>query len=138
MRRVFGYVVGTLLIWVIVALAIWHQQFWWWCEVHFGMVNEPGPYYGFWSGFGSDLGEYVIVGGVAQIAWHQYMMHNCHDPEGFLPWGCWRIGRHDAAGGMYKLCWKHHPDIGQRLTRDLIHRHHHEHRHSSIQPPGVT
>src|SRR3954467_10579080 len=27
-----------------------------WLQVHLGIVDEAGPYYGFWSGFGSDLG----------------------------------------------------------------------------------
>ena len=35
-----------------------------WLQVHTGTVNEPGPYYGFWSGFGSDLGEFGILGAV--------------------------------------------------------------------------
>jgi hypothetical protein len=35
-----------------------------WLRVHTGTVNEPGPYYGFWSGFGSDLEEFGILGAV--------------------------------------------------------------------------
>jgi len=34
---------------------------WYWFEVHTGTVNESGPYYGFWSGFGSDLGEVTLL-----------------------------------------------------------------------------
>jgi hypothetical protein len=37
-----------------------------WLEVHTGTVNEPGPYYGFWSGFGSDLEEFGILGDPAR------------------------------------------------------------------------
>jgi hypothetical protein len=33
-----------------------------WLAVHTGTVNEPGPYYGFWSGFGSDIAEFGIIG----------------------------------------------------------------------------
>src|SRR5690348_18359155 len=35
-----------------------------WLQVHTGTVNEPGPYYGFWSGFGSDLEEFGILGAI--------------------------------------------------------------------------
>jgi len=35
-----------------------------WLAVHTGTVDEAGPYYGFWSGFGSDLGEAALIGAV--------------------------------------------------------------------------
>jgi hypothetical protein len=35
-----------------------------WLQVHTGTVNESGPYYGFWSGFGSDLEEFGILGAI--------------------------------------------------------------------------
>jgi hypothetical protein len=38
--------------WVLNARPVDH-----WLAVHTGTVNEPGPYYGFWSGFGSNLTE---------------------------------------------------------------------------------
>jgi hypothetical protein len=37
------------VLWVLNAGPVDH-----WPAVHTGTVNEPGPYYGFWSGFGSD------------------------------------------------------------------------------------
>jgi hypothetical protein len=37
------------VLWVLNAGPVDH-----WLAVHTGTVNEPGPYYGFWSGFGSD------------------------------------------------------------------------------------
>jgi hypothetical protein len=33
-----------------------------WLEVHTGMDNDSGLYYGFWSGFGSDLTEFGVIG----------------------------------------------------------------------------
>ena len=53
---------------------------WWhavqhWLAVHTGTVNEAGPYYGFWSGFGSDLGELALIGAV----YGMLRKHNCHE-----------------------------------------------------------
>lgn len=66
-----------------------------WLAVHTGTVNEGGPFYGFWSGFGSDLGEVTIIGGMIGL----YRSHNCHNA------GCWRISHHTTPEG-YKLCKK--------------------------------
>jgi hypothetical protein len=95
----------------------WH---WWlplqhWLAVHTGADNEPGVYYGFWSGFGSDLGEVTLAGGLAAV----YRKHNCH-----TRW-CWRFGHHDftdqATGLTYRLCRRCHPDHpGPRVTRGRI------------------
>ena len=75
--------------------ALWH-----WIEVHTGSVNESGPYYGFWSGFGSDLGELALLGSIAAVWRH----HNCGVQ------GCWRIGRHRVAGTTHTVCRRHHPE----------------------------
>ena len=97
---------------------------WWhalqhWLAVHTGTINEAGPYYGFFSGFGSDLGEVTIVGGMFAI----YRKHNCH-----ARW-CWRFGRHgftdEATGLRYQLCRRHHPaHPGRHLHRAHIARIH--------------
>ena len=50
-----------------------------------GIDDLSGRWYGFWSGFGSDLGEFAIVA----VVWHHL---NCHEP------GCWRIARHHMNG----------------------------------------
>jgi hypothetical protein len=106
-------------------------MWWWhalqhWLAVHTGTVNEAGPYYGFWSGFGSDIGEVTIVGGLLAI----YKKHNCHSR-----W-CWRFGHHDfadeATGITWKLCRAHHPaHPGRRLTRDHIARIHKSNREAA-------
>jgi hypothetical protein len=93
-----------------------------WLQVHTGTVNEPGPYYGFWSGFGSDLAEFGILGATATAMYHLVKKWNCHEP------GCWRIGNHPAAGGQFNLCYRHHPDyMGRRPTHDMIERLHRQH-----------
>ena len=82
---------------------IWHliQH---WLAIHTGTLNEPGEYYGFWSGFGSDLGEGTIVVALAATLAHSVRKHNCHMP------GCWRVGRHPIEGTGYVVCRKHHPE----------------------------
>lgn len=52
-----------------------------------------GAWYNFWSGFGSDLGEFAAIG----VLWRKF---NCHEP------GCKRIGHLPHQG--YHYCKKHH------------------------------
>jgi hypothetical protein len=105
---------GTLA-WILNAHVVNH-----WLAVHTGTVNEPGPYYGFWSGFGSDLAEFGIIGAVATGVYQLVRKYNCHEP------GCWRVGNHPAAGGQFYLCYRHHPDYqGKKPTTELIAQLHH-------------
>jgi len=106
-----------IVIWVITS-----RQVGYWLQVHTGTVNESGPYYGFWSGFGSDLTEFGIIGAIATAAYQLFKKYNCHEP------GCWRVGSHPAAGGQFSLCYRHHPDYrGKKPTHELIERLHQEH-----------
>ena len=110
---------------VVVGLGIWLQHLrlvGHWLQVHTGTVNEPGPYYGFWSGFGSDLEEFGILGAIGATIYSLVRKYNCHEP------GCWRIGNHPAAGGQFHLCYHHHPDFqGKKPTHEVIERLHREH-----------
>jgi hypothetical protein len=93
-----------------------------WLQVHTGVINESGPYYGFWSGFGSDLEEFGILGAIGAAIYQLVKKYNCHEP------GCWRIGQYPAAAGQFLLCYRHHPDYqGRKPTHELIERLHHEH-----------
>ena len=106
-----------IALWVIHARLVGH-----WLEIHTGTVNEPGPYYGFWSGFGSDLTEFAVIGTIATGVYQLVRKYNCHYP------GCWRVGNHPAAGGQFSLCYIHHPDYqGKKPTHELIQRLHREH-----------
>lgn len=49
--------------------------------MHTGTVNEPGPYYGFFSGFGSDLGEYTLVFTLLGSIWRAEVRHREHMRE---------------------------------------------------------
>jgi hypothetical protein len=107
---------AALVLWVLHAGFVNH-----WLAVHTGTVNEPGPYYGFWSGFGSDIAEFGIIGAIGTAAYQLIKKFNCHEP------GCWRVGTHLAAGGQFALCYRHHPDYqGKRPTHDLIAKLHRE------------
>jgi hypothetical protein len=114
MRRGLVYV-GIVLVFIGLAWLL----LWWptiqphWLAVHTGTVNEAGPYYGFFSGFGSDIGEVTILGGVITI----YRGHNCHTK------GCWRVGVHTTPTG-YKLCKKCVAKPKSTLTLHPIHPDH--------------
>jgi hypothetical protein len=108
---------AAIVLWVLDA-----PQFNHWLGVHTGTLNESGPYYGFWSGFGSDLEEFGILGAIGAAIYQLVKKYNCHEP------GCWRVGQHPAAGGQFLLCYRHHPDYqGRKPTHELIERLHREH-----------
>jgi len=107
-------IVAGILAWVLDARDVNH-----WLGIHTGTLNESGPYYGFWSGFGSDIAEFGILGAIATGIYQLIKKYNCHEP------GCWRVGTHQAAGGQFLLCYRHHPDFhGVKPTHDLIVRMH--------------
>ena len=68
-----------------------------WLYHYFG-IQGSGPWYGFWSGAGSDIAEVAILGAIYKAARHK----NCHVK------GCWRIGK-PVDGTPYLACHKHHP-----------------------------
>ena len=110
-------VAATIVGWVLDAGPFNH-----WLAVHTGTVNESGPYYGFWSGFGSDLAEFGVLGAIGTAIYQLVRRYNCHEP------GCWRVGTYPAAGGQFLLCYRHHPDYdSNKPTHDLIVRIHREH-----------
>lgn len=124
MKRRLIVIVG-LICTAAVVVAVWvvhARQFGYWLQVHTGTINESGSYYGFWSGFGSDLEEFGIFGGIVAAVYQLVKKHNCHEP------GCWRVGKHPAADGQFMLCYRHHPDYqGRKPTHELIERLHREH-----------
>jgi hypothetical protein len=128
------WILPVIVLWGITALVIWYHSWQHWLSHGTGSYDTPGVahHYNFFSGSGSDLGYVTILGGLVTIIWHIYSAHNCHDPEGWLPWGCWRIGKYQAAGGQFKLCYKHHPDhMGKKPTRELIHCLHQEYKNGN-------
>jgi hypothetical protein len=80
---------------------VWLADWWHSVLVFFGVLDEAGPGYGFWSGFGSIIVQPSIVVGIVLYLRHR----NCHVK------GCYRIGRlkHTQDGQEYLLCKRHHP-----------------------------
>lgn len=70
---------------------------WLWILHYTGSDDEAGPWYGFWSGFGSDIVEFTLFGS-AVAAWKH---HQCHRK------GCWRLGHLDPKHG-FPACRRHH------------------------------
>jgi hypothetical protein len=83
-----------------------------WLAHVLGLDSGSGYWYLFWSGFGSDIAEIAIIGGLISI----YRRHNCEVH------GCWRLGRHATAAGQH-VCRRHHPD--GHLTAEKVRRDHH-------------
>lgn len=75
-----------------------------------GSRNEPGGWYGLWSGFGGALPDVLIFSAMAGWYWHK----NCHVHH------CWRVGRHPA--GPYVVCRRHLPG-GAPSHEDVIAAH---------------
>lgn len=109
-----GLAVGALVVLLIFLTHVGVEFLLHWLAVHTGTINETGPYYGFWSGFGSDLGELTIFAAVIGI----YKKHNCHER------GCWRLAKFDVTGTPYKVCRKHHPTIPDKAIKGEIKRAH--------------
>lgn len=78
-----------------------------------GSDNTSGVWYGFWSGFGSDLGEIAIIGSLVSL----YRRHKCTL--------CWRLSRHQVEGTTYHTCYKH----TDQATHDSLNR-----RHAKLHP----
>lgn len=81
-----------------------------WAYHIFG-IKGSGPWYSFWSGIGSDIGELAILGSM----WEIYHKHNCH-----VHW-CPRIGSYPVDGTVYVLCRRHHPEVPNKPQKlDVI------------------
>ena len=77
-----------------------------WLALHTGVLNGgPDPFYNFWSGIGSDLGEATLISAVGIGVYTGVRKVNCHSR------GCWRIGHHALEGTPYILCRHHHPGV---------------------------
>lgn len=70
-----------------------------WILHFFGIEpRTPSTAYNFWSGFGSDITEFLVLAS----AWK---MLNCHED------GCWRLGTRTTVeenGHHYRRCRTHH------------------------------
>ena len=120
--RLFGLIAVIAVLVALVLAWVFDASVGSWLAVHTGTDDLSGPWYGFWSGFGSDLAELTLIGAVATGVYQIVRKYNCHEPR------CWRVGTHPAAGGQFLLCYRHHPDFqGKRPTHEMIERLHQQH-----------
>ena len=111
---------GIALVVLLLVLAI-HDGFRHWFAVHTGLVHAgPDVYYNFWSGFGSDLGEFTLVAAVCVGVYTGVRKVNCHTK------GCWRVGKHPLEGTPFMLCAHHHPHVpnGGATHEHILEQHH--------------
>lgn len=82
-----------------------------WLAHILGLDNLSGPWYGFWSGVGSDLGEVALFGAL----WGIIRRHNCDVHR------CWRFGILPTVrdGVQHHVCKRHHP-TGAPTAQDFI------------------
>ncbi|HEV2172900.1 MAG TPA: hypothetical protein VGR71_05000 [Nitrospira sp.] len=87
--------------------------------VDYGVAYGHWIWYNFWSGW---AGSFFV--GILSYFFLFYWHHTCHGSVTCLRWG-----KYEAAGGLFKLCYRHHPDLaGKRPHHELIHRLHREHK----------
>lgn len=99
--------------------------------IHFFGIDTGAPYghwvpYGFWSGVAGSFLTNALAFGLG--LWWKSTCHNS--------WRCWRHGKYQAAGGTFKLCWRHHPDMGQRPHSAMIRQLHTEWKAKHHSAPG--
>jgi hypothetical protein len=84
----------------------------WWLT---GSRDETGRAYGFWSGFGGSIPDFLILGSIVAVVRHR----NCHVT------GCKKIRTHLVPGTPYRACPKHHPAMteGDVTEADIAHAH---------------
>jgi hypothetical protein len=75
-----------------------------------GLDSAAGPFYLFWSGI---AGSFLV--NLATFFLVFYFHHTCQEAR------CWRWAKYPAAGGMFRVCRHHHPDLkGVRPRRAHI------------------
>jgi hypothetical protein len=98
MKRV-GVLAATVVALVLVLLIIGYStDSAHWFQTFTGANNASGTWYGFWSGFGGSIPDFLILGSIITV----YRHHNCHVK------GCPRLGK-PVDGTPYLACPVHHP-----------------------------
>jgi hypothetical protein len=130
MRR--ALLVGSLMVLVgfaIVVVVFWTDSAHWFLR-YTGADAESGTWYGFWSGFGGAIPDFLILGSIITV----YRHHNCHVK------GCWRLGK-QVDGTPYLACPMHHPaheGNKRSVSEDVIRLAHKAHlEHEGIVTPAT-
>lgn len=113
-RRLFVLVVAVFVVLVLLALLV---TFWHVSEVEtmriVGARDSGGGWYGFWSGFGGSIPDFLIIGSL--LTWCRHV--NCHEP------GCPRPGHVTSKG--YRLCKTHlRKPLSKLHVHETVHRDH--------------
>lgn len=111
-----------------------------WLAFETACYNTPGtPHnYNCVSGSGSDLGEVTLIGVAVTALLTWYHKINCHTA------GCWRIGKHDKAGGEYSVCRRCHylieglPPRHKLTIEHLREKHHTWTKGAPVADDGMT
>jgi hypothetical protein len=83
----------------------------------YGLPYGHFAWYNLYSGFAASY-PWLLLLGIPLWYWH----HTCHDHPACLRWG-----RYPVAGGLFRTCHVHHPDMdGQKPHREMIRRLHRE------------
>ena len=85
------------LAFLILVIIYWTDSAHWFLR-YTGADAESGTWYGFWSGFGGSIPDFLILGTLISV----YRHHNCHVK------GCLRLGK-PVEGTPYVACPLHHP-----------------------------
>jgi hypothetical protein len=121
---VLGAVALVLMIANWSAVATWFLKF-------TGADDSSSTWYGFWSGFGGSIPDFLILGSIITV----YRHHNCHVA------GCLRLGK-QVDGTPYLACPIHHPahdgehrSVSQEVI-NLAHRKHVESQAATATTPS--
>jgi hypothetical protein len=117
-------IVGSALVslaFLGLVIAYWRDSAEWFLR-YTGADAESATWYGFWSGFGGAIPDFLILGSIITL----YRRHNCHVK------GCLRLGK-PVDGTPYLACPQHHPahegnkrSVSQEIIK-LAHDAHLEH-----------
>jgi hypothetical protein len=130
MRWVIRILAFAILVAALTLLIAFAKAVWWWIEVHTGThyalcgtsACVEQPYYNFWSGFGSDIGEATLIAAILGPVIVATRHHNCETR------GCWRVTTHviedPTTHVKHRQCHKHHPDIPNEHSHHGLFRHH--------------
>ena len=87
----------AIVAFVCLVVAYWTDSAQWFLK-YAGADDASGTWYGFWSGFGGSIPDFLILGSIITV----YRHHNCHVK------GCLRLGK-AVEGTPYLACPRHHP-----------------------------
>jgi hypothetical protein len=122
---------AVIVLIVVVGIVLFFDAGQHWVALHTGTVpvvcGKSGPctvqpWYNFWSGFGSDLGEVTLITAIGTPVVVAARHRNCSTR------GCYRLTNHTVThpdtGVAYRRCHVHHPGIPDDHSNHGIFRNH--------------